>query len=166
MKGQSQQGLALSPPAARLRDLLIKRLAFFGLPTREIVRLTGLSGRTVTRTLQRMGFQRKKPEKRSFPPARKRHVARLGELLIQFDVQKDRIGLDILYYLARENGLSLKEMFDLMRKHFSPSSWAIRSCPSCGRHTATASAADRYCPACKKQIGRACRRMADSAIYE
>lgn len=45
---------------AKQRDCLIKRLATCGLPTREIVRLTGTSSRTVARTLQRLGLKRKK----------------------------------------------------------------------------------------------------------
>jgi len=49
--------LRLTP---KQRDCLIKRLATYGLPTREIVRLTGTSSRTVARTLQRLGLKRKR----------------------------------------------------------------------------------------------------------
>ena len=134
------------------RALLIKRLAFCGIPTREIVRITGASSRTVARTLQRLGIQRKNPERHS--PSRKRYEQRLIEILTQYYALNE-ITLDSLDQIASENGLTLRKLMALIHEHVSPSRWAIRSCLACGQPALTSGPADRYCVKCKKRVKKA-----------
>jgi hypothetical protein len=140
------------------RDLLIKRLASCGLPSGEIVRITGTSGRTVARTLQRLGLKRSNQQSAlSFiqrVASRKRHSLHLTAILTRY-YSLEEITLDSLHQLACENGLSLKKLFDLIREHVSPSRWAIRPCLGpCGQPALTSSPADRYCPRCKKKVDK------------
>jgi len=144
------------------RDLLVKRLAKCGLPTREIVRITGVSSRTAARIMQRWGIKRRKTDQFPF---RKRIARSLGEILGQYYALKE-ISLDALDQLARQNRLSLKNLFDLIRENVSPSRWAIRSCLACSQPALTSSPADRYCPACKKKVMRTRVGMDDNTIYE
>jgi len=145
------------------RDLLIKRLARLGLPTREIIRITGASGRTVARTMQRLGIERKKPER--FSSSGKRHAQRLIEILTQYYALQ-KVTLDSLDQLAKGNGISLEKLLDLIREHVSPSRWAIRSCLACSQSALTSSPSDRYCPMCKKEVKKAREGMENSAIYQ
>jgi hypothetical protein len=145
------------------RDLLIKRLAACGLPTREMVRITGASPRTVARIMQKLGIQRKKPER--FPPSRKRRAQRLFEILTQFYALKEPT-LDSLIHLARNNGISLGKLLNLIREQVSPPRWAIRSCLSCEQPSLTSSPSDRYCQSCKKKMRKARECTDDSAIYD
>jgi len=145
------------------RDLVIKHLAACGLPTREIVRITGASGRTVARAMQRLGIKREKPEK--LPSPRKRHAQRLAEILTQYYALQE-VTLDSLNQLARRNGLSLEKLLHLVREHVSPSRWAIRTCLACGQSALTSSPSDRYCPSCKKKVKKVREGMDDTTIYE
>jgi DNA invertase Pin-like site-specific DNA recombinase len=145
------------------RDLLVKRLALCGLPTREIVRITAASGRTVARIIQRWGIRRPRPEHRAAP--RMRRAQRLGEVLGEYYALNE-ITLDSLDRLSREHGLSVKELFDLIRENVSPSRWAIRSCLACGQSALTSSPSDRYCSACKSTVKKARGKMDEAALYE
>jgi len=145
------------------RDLLIKRLWALGLHTREMVRITGASPRTVARTLQRLGLQRKKPER--FPTSRKRRAQRLFEILTQYYALKE-VTLDLLVQLAKNNGIPLRKLLDLIREHVSPSRWAIRSCLACGQSALTSSPSDRYCSTCKRRVKKMRDGMDETAIYE
>lgn len=147
----------------RDRDLLVKRLAACGLPTREIVMITGTSNRTVARIMQRFGLLRKRPERHT--SSRKRHTQRLMDILTHYYALKE-VTLDSLEQLARQHGLALKKLFDLIREHVSPLRWAIRTCLSCGQSTLTPSPAARYCPTCKKKVRKAREGMDDDLIYE
>ncbi len=145
------------------RDLLVKRLATCGLPTREIVRITGTSTRTVARIMQRFGLLRKSHER--LPSSRKRHTQRLTEILTHYYALKE-ITLDSMEQLARQHGLALKKLFDLIREHVSPLRWAMRACLKCQELTLTPSPAARYCLACKKKVRKAREGMDDESIYE
>lgn len=131
------------------RDLLVKRLAGSGLPTREIVWITVASGRTIARSMQRFGIRRKKPERNT--PPKKRHDQRLIEILTQY-YSFNEVTLDSLDQLARENGLSFGKLINLIQEHVSPSRWAMRNCLACSQPALTSSPADRYCAACKKKV--------------
>lgn len=144
------------------RDLLVKRLAACGLPTREIIWITGASGRTVARIMQRWGVQRKKPERILF--SKKRNTQRFIEILAQY-YALPIITLDSLDQLASGNELSLKKLLDLVRKHVSPFHWAIRSCLVCDQPALTSSPSDRYCPRCKKGVKKVRESLEDGAIY-
>ncbi|MFZ5862372.1 MAG: hypothetical protein ACOYXR_06010 [Nitrospirota bacterium] len=145
------------------RDLLVKRLALCGLPTREIVRITAASGRTVARIIQRWGIRRPRPGYRSV--ARMRRAQRLTEILTGYYALNE-VTLDSLDRLAREHGLSVKELFDLIRENVSPSRWAIRACLACGQVALTSSAADRYCLACKGTVKKARGKVDEAVLYE
>ncbi|MEW6682564.1 MAG: hypothetical protein AB1451_06530 [Nitrospirota bacterium] len=145
------------------RDLLVRRLALCGLPTREIVRITAASGRTVARIIQRWGIRRPRPEHRTV--ARMRRTQRLGEVLAGYYTLNE-ITLDSLDRLAREHGLSVKELFDLIRENVSPSRWVIRTCLACGQSALTSSAADRYCSACKGTVKKARGKVDETVLYE
>lgn len=145
------------------RDLLVKRLALCGLPTREIVRMTGASGRSVARIIQRWGIRRPKPKHRT--AQRMRRAQRLTDVLGEY-YALDEITLDSLDRLAREYGLSVKELFDLIRENVSPSRWAIRACLACGQLALTSSGADRYCSACKSTVKKARGKMDEAGLYE
>jgi len=136
--------------SSKRRERLIKRLANCGLPTREIVRLSGISSRTVARTLQRLGTKRKRYEVPPYPFPRKRQAKRMEGILTQY-YAIDEHHLNSLHHLARGNGISLKKLFDLIRKHVSPSRWAVRTCLVCGQPALTPSPKDRTCPACRKE---------------
>ena len=144
------------------RDLLIKRLAGLSLPTREIIRITGASGRTVARAMQRLGILRKKPEK--FRSLGKRHAQRLVDILTQY-YSLEEVTLDSLHQLARVNGISLEKLLNLVRAHVSPARWAIRTCLACGQSALTSSPSDRYCATCKKKVKKVRKGLEDSAIY-
>lgn len=145
------------------RDLLVKCLALCGLPTREIVRITAASGRTVARIIQRWGIRRPSPEHRSVP--RMRRAQRLAEILTAYYALNE-ITLDSLDRLAREHGFSVKELFDLIRENVSPSRWAIRACLACGQSALTSSPADRYCSACKSTVKKARGKVDEAVLYE
>ncbi len=145
------------------RDLLVKRLAACGLPTREIVRITDASSRTVARTMQRLGIQRTKPER--FSSSRKRHTQRLVEVLTEYYALQE-VTLDSLNQIARRNGLPIEKLLTLIREHVSPSRWAIRPCLACEQPALTSSPSDRYCPNCKKKVKKAREGMEETAIYE
>lgn len=145
------------------RDLLVKRLTSCGLPTREVVRITGASGRTIARSMQRFGIRRKKPERHSSP--KKRYDQRLIEILTQYYTFNE-VTLDSLDQLARENGLTFRKLINLIQEHVSPSRWAVRNCLACGQSALTASPADRYCPVCKKKIKKDRKGLEEAAIYE
>lgn len=145
------------------RDLLVKRLALCGLPTREIVRITAASGRTVARIIQRWGIRRPRPEHRTSP--RMRRAQRLTEILSGYYALNE-ITLDSLDRLARTHGLSVKELFDLLRENVSPSRWAIRACLACGQSALTSSPADRYCLACKNTVKRVRGKMDEAVLYD
>lgn len=145
------------------RDILVKRLAACGLPTREIVRLTGTSSRTVARILQRQGIRRKKPEPRS--THRKHHSRRLPEILNAYFALEE-VTLGTLEQIAREHGITLKKLCDLIREHVSPSRWAVRPCLACGQTALTSSPSDRYCPACKKKVKKTREGLEGNAIYD
>ena len=145
------------------RDLLVKRLALCGLPTREIVRITAASGRTVARIIQRWGIRRPRPEHRTVP--RMRRAQRVAEILTGY-YALDEITLDSLDRLARTHGLSVKELFDLIRENVSPSRWAIRACLACGQPALTSSPGDRYCMACKNTVKKARGKLDEAALYE
>ena len=145
------------------RDLLVKRLALCGLPTREIVRITAASGRTVARIIQRWGIRRPKPDHRTVP--RMRRAQRLADILAAYYALQE-ITLDSLDRLAGEHGLSVKELFDLIRENVSPSRWAIRACLACGQSDLTSSPADRYCAACKGTVKKARGKVDAAALYE
>lgn len=166
-EGDAEDGCEKASPGEFLsdeeRDLLVKRLAACGLPTREVIRITGASGRTVARTMQRWGIRRKRPD--DLRSSRKGHARHLGEILGQY-YELTEVTLDALDQLARENGLFLKIFVGLIREHVSPSRWAIRICLSCEQPALTTSPADRYCPLCKKKVKKARSGMEDSAIYE
>lgn len=147
----------------RDRDLLVRRLAACGLPTREIVRISGTSTRTVARIMQRFGLLRKRHER--LPSSRKRHTQRLTEILTHYYALKE-ITIDSLEQIARQHGLPLKKLFDLIREHVSPSRWAMRTCLKCEELTLTPSPAARYCPTCKEKVKKARSSMDDDAIYE
>ncbi|GEM_PF-5785320 len=152
---QSKPGSGYLHLSGKQRDHLIKRLALFSLPTREIVRLTGMSSRTVARTLQRLGIKRKKFDVLMFPFSRKQQTRHLMEILTQYYALNHYVLLDSLHHLAKRNGISLKKLFDLIRQHVSPSRWAIRSCLACGQPALTSGPADRYCVKCKKRVKKA-----------
>ncbi len=145
------------------RDLLVKRLALCGLPTREIIRVTAASGRTVARIIQRWGIRRPRPEHRTVP--RMRRAQRLADVLGEYYALNE-ITLDSIDRLARTHGLSVKELFDLIRENISPSRWAIRACLACGQSALTSSPADRYCLACKNTVKRARGKMDEASLYE
>lgn len=145
------------------RDLLVKRLAASGLPTREIVRITGTSNRTVARIMQRFGLLRKRPARHT--SSRKRHTQRLIDILTQYYAMKE-VTLDSMEQLAKQHGVALRKLFALIREHVSPLRWAIRTCLACGQSTLTPSPAARYCPACKKKVKKAREGMDDDLIYE
>lgn len=145
------------------RDLLVKRLALCGLPTREIIRITAASGRTVARIIQRWGIRRPRPEHRAVP--RMRRAQRLGEVLAGYYALNE-ITLDSIDRLARTHGLSVKELFDLIRENVSPSRWAIRACLACGQSALTSSPADRYCLACKSTVRKARGKVDEAALYD
>ncbi len=145
------------------RDLVINRLLSLGIHTREMVEITGAFPRTVARILQKLGVQRKKPEK--FPITRKRRVQRLVEILTEYYALKE-VTLDLLDQLARENGLSFRKLLDLSRGNVSPSRWAIRLCLACGQSALTSSPSDRYCATCRKKVKKAREGLEDTTIYE
>jgi transposase len=145
------------------RDILVKRLAACGLPTREIVRLTGTSSRTVARILQRQGIRRKKAEPHSTPG--KRYSRRLTEILNAYFALEE-VTLGTLEQIAREYGITLKKLCDLVREHVSPSRWAIRNCLACGQCALTSSPGDRYCRECKRKVKKTRQRMDETVIYE
>ncbi len=145
------------------RDLLVKRLALCGLPTREIVRITAASGRTVARIIQRWGIRRPRPEHRTVQ--RMRRAQRLADVLGEYYALNE-ITLDSLDRLAKMHGLSVKELFDLIRENVSPSRWAIRACLACGRAALTSSPGDRYCLACKNTVKKARGKVDDAVLYE
>lgn len=145
------------------RDLLVKRLAASGLPTREIVRITGASGRTVARIMQRWGITRKIRD--GFHPVKKGYARSLPEILRQYYDLKE-VTLDSLSRLAGENSLPLKSLLDLVRENVSPSRWAIRPCLGpCGQSVLTSSPADRYCPACKVKVKKDRKGIREDEIY-
>lgn len=145
------------------RDLLVKRLALCGLPTREIVRITSASGRTVARIIQRWGIRRPRPDRRTVP--RMRRTQRLAEILAAYYALNE-ITLDCLDRLAKEHGLSVKDLFDVIRENVSPSRWAIRVCLACGQSALTSSPADRYCSACKGTVRKARGKVDEAVLYE
>lgn len=131
------------------RDLLIKELAEYGLPTWETVRITGASGRTVARVIQRLGVHRKKPERILF--SKKRNTQLLIEILVQY-YALPTITVDSLDRLARGNGLPLKNSWIWCRKMFPHSIGRSDLVWSCGQSALTSSPSDRYCPRCKKRV--------------
>jgi hypothetical protein len=145
------------------RDILVKRLAACGLPTRDIVRLTGTSSRTAARILQRQGIRRKKTAPNS--TTKKHHSRRLPEILNAYFALEE-VTLGTLEQIAREHGIGLKKLCDLIREHVSPSRWAVRSCLACGQTALTSSPADRYCPACKKKVKKTREGLEGNAIYD
>lgn len=129
------------------RDRLVKVLARYKLPSREIAEIAGVSARTVTRTMQRLGTR---PKGRS--GRRRRAVldpSRIALILSRY-FSLEAPTLDALNQLARENDLSMKALFDLIREEVSPSRWSLRTCPGCGQTTPTPSPADLHCLACRK----------------
>lgn len=145
------------------RDLFVKRLAACDLPTREIIWITGASGRTVARVMQRWGISRKRSDG-SFSIKRV-YTRCLPEVLRQYYDLKETT-LDSLDHLARRNRYSLKALFDLIRENVSPSRWAIRSClGSCGQSVLTQSPADRYCPTCKIKVKKDRKGIREDEIY-
>lgn len=144
------------------RDLLVKRLAACGLPPREIVWITGTSGRTVARIMQRWGITRKKPD--NFR-SRQKEVQYLGKILSQYYVLKE-ITLDAVELLAEENDLSLKKLFDLIREYVSPSRWAIRNCLACNQPALTSSPANRYCTSCRKKVKKNRKSLQEEMLYQ
>lgn len=159
--GESSIGEILSDEE---RDLLVKRLASYGLPTREIIWITGTSGRTVARVMQRWGVTRKRPD--GFRSFRKGYSRCLPEILRRYYDLKE-VTLDTLDHLARGSELSLKLFLNLIRENVSPSRWAIRTClGSCGQSTLTPSPAERYCLTCKKKIKKDRKNIDNSAIHE
>lgn len=145
------------------RTLLAEYLLVENLPPREIIRVAGVSSRTVTRVMQRLGLRRRNVGRVS--SSRKRHAQRLHEILSQYYALEE-VTLDALDQLAGENSLSLKSLFDLIREHVSPSRWAIRRCLTCGASAVTPSSADRYCPTCKKKVKKVRGGIEDAAMYE
>ncbi|MFQ5779152.1 MAG: hypothetical protein ACE5HN_00030 [Nitrospiria bacterium] len=145
------------------RDLLVGRLASRSIPTREIVRTTAASGRTVARIMQRWGIRRKEPEGVSLHC--RGYSRQLAGILGGYYALEE-VTLDSLDRLAGENGLSLKNLFDLIREHVSPSRWAVRTCLACSQLAVTSSSAGRYCPACKKKVRKDRRGMEEGVIYE
>lgn len=145
------------------RDLLVKRLALCGLPTREIVRITAASGRTVARIIQRWGIRRPKVELGTVP--RMRRAQRLAEIFASYYALGE-LTLDSLDRLAKEHGLSVKELFDLIRENVSPTRWAIRTCLACSQSALTSSPADRYCVACKGTVRKARGKVDEAVLYE
>lgn len=144
------------------RDLLVKRLAGCGLPTREIIWITGSSGRTVARVMQRWGITRKRSE--GLPSIKRGYARFLSEILRQYYDLKE-VTLDSLDHLAKGNRYSLKALFDLIRENVSPSRWAIRPCLGpCGQSVLTPSPADRYCPTCKRKVKKDRRGIHDNEI--
>lgn len=142
------------------RDLLVKRLAPCGLPTREIVRVTGASGRTVARIMQRWGIKRKETNE-----VRKGPAGHLPYVLGHYYALEE-VTLDTLEQLARGNGLSLKRLFCLLAEHISPSRWAIRNCLACDLPALTSSPADRYCPVCKRKVKKNRKGIDEFLFYE
>lgn len=151
-KNKNRTGFRGKPAGAFLsgkeQDRLVKVLARYELPSRDIAEIAGVSARTVTRTMQRLGIR---PKGRS---GRLRRIvldpSRIASILTRYFALEEPT-LDTLNQLARENDLSLKALFDLIREEVSPARWSLRPCPACGVATPTPSPADRYCPACKKQ---------------
>lgn len=84
IEDRREAGSGFSPLSGKQRERLIKRLACFGLPNREIVRISGASSRTVARTLQQMGIRRRRPEVQPFPSPRKRRGRHRLEILFQY----------------------------------------------------------------------------------
>lgn len=164
--GDAEDGCEKASPGEFLsdegRDLLVKRMVTCGLPTREIVRVTGASGRTVARIMQRWGIKRK--ESNDFCSYGRGHARRLDEILGQYYTLSEAT-LDTLEQLARGNGLSLKRLFGLLGEHVSPSRWAIRNCLTCGQPALTSSPAERYCPTCKRKIKKNRKGIQEDAIY-
>jgi hypothetical protein len=145
------------------RDLLVKRLAACGLPTREIVWISGASGRTVARVMQRWGIVRKRSD--GFPTIKTGYARGLPDILRQYYIVKE-VTLDSLQYLAKENSISLKRLLDLIRENVSPSRWAIRSClGTCGQFVLTSSPADRYCITCKIKLKKNRKGIREDEIY-
>lgn len=145
------------------RDLLVKRLAACGLPTREIARITGTSGRTVARIMQRGGITRKIGD--GFNPVKKGYARSLPEILRQY-YGLEEVTLDSLSRLAGENSLPLKSLLDLVRENVSPSCWAIRPCLGpCGQSVLTSSPADRYCLKCKIKVKKDRKGIREDEIY-
>lgn len=145
------------------RTLLVEYLLVENLPPREIIRIAGVSSRTVTRVMQRLELRRRNVGRVS--SSRKRHAQRLHEILSQYYTLEE-VTLDALDQLAGENSLSLKALLDLIRDHVSPSRWAIRRCLTCEQPTLTSSPADRYCPTCKKKVKKVRGGIEDAAMYE
>lgn len=129
------------------QDRLVKVLARHELPSRDIAEIAGISPRTVARTMRRLGIR---PKGRS---GRRRRIvldsSRIASILTRYFALEGPT-LDALSRLARENDLSLKVLFDLIREEVSPARWSLRPCPACGVATPTPSPADLYCPACKE----------------
>lgn len=134
-------------PSAKERDRLVKALARYALPSRDIAEIAGVSTRTIARTMQRLGIR---PKGRS---GRRRRVVldplQIASILSRYFALEEPT-LYALNQLARENDLSLKALFDLIREEVSPSRWSPRPCPGCGQTTPTPSPANPHCPACRK----------------
>jgi len=116
------------------RKLLVKALARYELPSRDIAEIVGVSIRTVARTMQRLGIRAKGRSGR-----RRRFVldpSRIASILTRY-FSLEAPTLDALNQLARENNLSIKALFDLIREEASPSRWSLRPCPGCGQTTPT-----------------------------
>lgn len=143
------------------RDLLVKYLARDSFPLGEIAEIAGVSTRTATRILQRLGVRRRRP----VPSSRGCHARRLSEILTRYYALEE-VTPDALWQLAREEGLSMKALFRLIEEHVSPSRWAIRACLACGGSAVTPSPADRYCPACRNKVKKIREKIDDRAIYE
>ncbi|NKE72816.1 hypothetical protein [Candidatus Manganitrophus noduliformans] len=145
------------------RTLLVEYLLVENLPPREIIRVAGVSSRTVSRVMQRLGLRRRNVGRVS--SSRKRHTQRLHEILSQYYALEE-VTLDALDQLAGGNDLSLKVLLDLIREHVSPSRWAIRACLGpCGQPALTPSPGDRYCPACKKKIKKDRMGIQEDMLY-
>jgi len=133
------------------QDRLVKVLARYELPSRDIAEIAGVSPRTVARTMRRLGIR---PKGRS---GRRRRIvldsSHIPSILTRY-FSLEAPTLDALDQLARENNLSMKALFDLIREEVSPSRWSLRPCPGCGETAPTPSPADLHCPACRKQGGK------------
>src|SRR5574341_1047415 len=80
-----------------------------------------------------------------------RRAQRLADVLGEYYALNE-ITLDSLDRLAGKHGLSVKELFDLIRENVSPSRWAIRARLACGQSALTSSPSDRYCSTCKSTV--------------
>lgn len=130
------------------QDRLIRSLARYELPSRDIAEIVGISSRTVVRTIQRLEIRLKGRSGR-----RRRIVldpSRIAPILTRY-FALEAPTLNALNQLARENDLSMKALFDLIREEVSPFRWSLRTCPGCGQTTPTPSPTDLYCLACRKQ---------------